>query len=297
MKGTMNPVNRIHQWSAPILLVLIGLAVTVGCTHQPTTPPKTIYQSGLNTVRLEKDPESTINTHPASLTPTELGTLLRGVRVWERRNALHRLFVGQADKTRGFRDEEIAILAPALAKALSQATPSDRVSYHLSHATEHGEEETTTGWVSLRDPILHLSVSEAHDRHGPGPDIGKYDRQMPNVPERSPAFDATFEPEEYLVKVISGGRLFAPDQREELQIRYREALSVMPAQPGLERDSKVAPERHEQNGCSMSILVDGSDSVDALKERAEAGGHGCVEHWSKLGIHIRAPLLAPHQSL
>ena len=41
MKGTMNPVNRIHQWSAPILLVLIGLAVTVGCTHQPTTPPKT----------------------------------------------------------------------------------------------------------------------------------------------------------------------------------------------------------------------------------------------------------------
>ena len=47
----------------------------------------------------------------------------------------------------------------------------------------------------------------------------------------------------------------------------------------------------------MAILVVGGDSVGAITERAYAGGHGCVEHWSKLGIHIRAPLLAPHQSL
>ena len=91
---------------------------------------------------------------------------------------------------------------------------------------------------------LHLALREAHDRHGPGPDISKYDRQMPNVPERSPAFDATFEPEEYLVKVRSGGSVFAPDQQEELIIRYREALAALPAQPGLERDNKPTPERH-----------------------------------------------------
>ena len=30
----------------------------------------------------------------------------------------------------------------------------------------------------------------------------------------------------------------------------------------------------------MSILVVGGDSVDGIKERAQAGGHGCVEHWS-----------------
>ena len=50
------------------------------------------------------------------------------------------------------------------------------------------------------------------------------------------------EPEEFLVKVSSGSRLFAPDQREEIQIRYREALSSMPVQPGLERGS----EKHSQ---------------------------------------------------
>ncbi len=244
MNGIGHPQQPTLFRGANLLFAFIGVMVAAGCAAQAPTPPKTVYQSGLNQVRIEKDPASTTNAHPASLSATEVGTLLRGVRVWERRNALHRLFVGQADKTRAFRDGEIAVLAPALAKALSQASPTDRVYYHLSHATEHGEEETSTGWLSIQDATLHLALREAHDRHGPGPDISKYDRQMPNVPERSPAFDATFEPEEYLLKVRSGGGLFAPDQQEELLIRYREALAAMPAQPGLERDNKPAPERH-----------------------------------------------------
>jgi hypothetical protein len=151
------------------------------------------------------------------------------------------LFSGQADRTRAFRDEEIILLAPALSKALAQATPTQRIYFHLSHTTDQGEEETTTGWLAVRGTILSLSVSEVHDQHSPGPDISKYDRQMPNVPERSAAFDVTFEPEEYLAKVSSGGRLFAPDQREELQILYREALSAMPIQPGLDQDRKIKP--------------------------------------------------------
>ncbi|MCE7977491.1 MAG: hypothetical protein DYH03_10160 [Nitrospira sp. NTP1] len=244
MNGINHSKQRTATRRATLILALVGVVMATGCASPATTPPKTVYQSGLNQVRIERDPASTTNAHPASLSATEVGTLLRGVRIWERRNALHRLFVGQADRTRAFRDGEIAILAPALANALSQASPTDRVYYHLSHATEHGEEETSTGWLSVQDTTLHLALREAHDRHGPGPDISKYDRQMPNVPERSPAFDATFEPEEFLVKVRSGGGLFAPDQQEELLIRYRDALSAMPAQPGLERDNKLVPERH-----------------------------------------------------
>ncbi len=244
MNGIGHPEHRTFSRRGNLLLAVIAAAIATGCAAQPPAPAKTVYQSGLNQVRIERDPTSTTNAHPASLTATEIGTLLRGVRVWERRNALHRLFVGQADKTRAFRDWEIAVLAPAMAKALSQASPADLVYYHLSHATEHGEEETSTGWLSIQDATLHLALREAHDRHGPGPDISKYDRQMPNVPERSPAFDATFEPEEFLVNVRSGGGLFAPDQQEELIIRYRDALSAMPAQPGLERDNKPVSEQH-----------------------------------------------------
>ena len=229
-----NNLTRRSAWPLRALFLITTMSVVTGCASQPLTPQKTIYESGLNTVRLEGDPDSTSNSHPAVLTATEVGTLLRGVRSWERRNVFHRLFSGQADRTRAFRDEEIIVLAPALSKALAQATPTQRVYFHLSHATDQGEEETTTGWLSIRGSLLYLSLSEVHDRHGPGPDIGKYDRQMPNVPESTAEFDVTFEPEEYLANVRSGGRLFAPDQREELQILYREALSAMPIQPGLD---------------------------------------------------------------
>ena len=238
----MNSINHSSNphslRSIQALFLLIGLTMIAGCASQPLAPQKTIYESGLNTIRLERDPDSTSNSHPTALTPTEIGTLLRGVRSWERRNVIHQLFSGQADRTRAFRDEEIIVLAPALSKALAQATPAQRAYFHLSHATDQGDEETTNGWLSVRGPILSLSFSEVHDRHSPGPDISKYDRQMPNVPERSAAFDVTFEPEEYLVKVSSTARFWAPDQQEELQIRYREALGSIPVQPDLEKSNR-----------------------------------------------------------
>ena len=240
MKSAQYDQNRFVSWSLRVSAVIVGISLLAGCASKPLAPKKPIHQSGLNTVLLEPDPDSTTNTHPASLTATEVGTLLRGVRSWERRNALHRLFAGPSDRRRVFRDEEINILAHPLSKALAQAAPSERIYFHLSHPTDQGNEETTTGWISVRDQILYLSLSEAHDQHGPGPDISKYERQLPNVPEASAEFDVTFEPEEYLAKVRSAGRLFAPDQREELQIRYRDALSNMPAQPGLDRNKDVS---------------------------------------------------------
>ena len=223
------------------LLVLIVVMAGAGCASTPEAAPKIIYESGRNQVRLVKDPDSASNAHPASLTPAEVGTLLRSVRSWERRNFVHRLFAGEADRNRAFRNEEIALLAPALSKALAQAAPDERVYFHLSHATDQGDEESTTGWLTIREDTLFLSLSEVHDRHGPEPDISKYDRQMPNVPEQSSGFDVTFEPEEYLIKVKSRGNLFAPDQREELQIKYREALAALPTYPGLEPRTQHKP--------------------------------------------------------
>jgi hypothetical protein len=112
------------------------------------------------------------------------------------------------------------------------------VYFNLSHATDQGDQETTTGWVSVQGPILHLIISAVHTRHGPGPDISKYDRQLPNIPEASALFDVTFEPEYYLAKASSSPRFWAPDQREELQILYQDALVGLTVQPAPERDGK-----------------------------------------------------------
>jgi hypothetical protein len=214
-------------------VILVGALATftIGCAGQAPRPASTVTEEGLNTVHLEPDQDGKLNTHPAHLTPQEIGTLLRGVRVWEKRNFIHRLLAGPAPKMRAFRDDEIEFLAPALSKALAQAAPDQQVYFRISHADPRGVEETTSGWLFIREPNLHLLLSEVHDKHAPGPDISKYDRQMPDVPEVSSDFDVTFEPEEYLVAVKSGGRWFVPDQREELIIRYRDALPSLPAHP------------------------------------------------------------------
>ena len=233
--------NPQLMWPTRTLFVIVGLLLLTGCASTPVSQPKSIYESGLSTVRLEQDSDSISNSHPATLTPTQMGTLLRGVRAWERRNFIHRLFAGEADRTRAFRNEEIAALAAPLSKALAQAAPTERVYFHLSHATDQGDEETTTGWVSIRGSILHLTISGVHDRHSPGPDISKYDRQLPNIPEASALHDVTFEPEEFLAEAVSRTRFWAPDQREELQIRFREALAALPVYPGLEPRQQIKP--------------------------------------------------------
>ena len=213
------------------VVVLMAILSTVGCAKQAPQHITPVSEEGLNVVRIETTSGTERNTQPVALTPSEVGTILRGVRVWEERNVIHCLVSGQAPKTRAFRDDELAFLAPAISRALAQAGPSDRVYFHMSHATSTGEEETTTGWIFVRDPILHVVLSEAHDRHGPGPNISRYDRQMPDIPPTSGSFNATFEPEQYLAKVRSGGGWFSADQREELLIRYRDALPTLPIHP------------------------------------------------------------------
>jgi hypothetical protein len=231
MKGMHARIGRLGQGLLGVIALGVWLA---GCASAPAARTTAVIEEGRDIVRLEQVPGAGPYSHPVKLTADEIKTLLRGVRSWERRNVIHRLLLGEADKKRAFREDEIATLAPRLSKALAQAGPGERVYFHLSRATESGDEETTTGWIYVRDPILNLVLSEVHDIHGPQPDIGKYDRQMPNIPEVPGPFNVTFEPEEYLVKVESVSPWFSPEQQERLEIDYRKALPVLsPSQSGM----------------------------------------------------------------
>ncbi|MGH7231965.1 MAG: hypothetical protein ACREJU_11500 [Nitrospiraceae bacterium] len=209
------------------VLVILCLAVA-GCVAAPPSPGAVLWESGRDQVRLDTDAGGNRNSHPAALTPSQVGTLLRGVRAGERRGWIHRLASGEAVKTRAFRDDEIEVLAVPLANALAKAGPAEQVSFHLSQSDPTGGEVTTTGWIFVREPLLYLQLSEVHDLHGPDPDISKYMRNMPDVPTAPVPFDVTFEPQDYLDKEVSKGSWWAPDQLEELHIRYREALAVLP---------------------------------------------------------------------
>ena len=199
----MEQINGRFKRPATLGLTVVLLAtagvIASGCARQAPVQTAAVLEGGRDVVRTERSPAgASLNSHPINLTPHEISTLLRGVRVWERRNVIHELLMGKADKKRAFREDEISVLAPALSRGLAQATQSDRVYFHLSHPTETGDEETTTGWAYVREPLLYLALTEVHDKHGPQPDISKYDRQLPNIPEVPGPFNVTFEPEEYL---------------------------------------------------------------------------------------------------
>jgi len=237
MAGSQLSLARYGGWSLGLILLPLTLW-SVGCATKPPVEGKPILEEGRNSVSIVPDPAKEPNSHPVQLTPSQTATLLRGVRVWDRRNILHRLAMGEAERKRAFRDDEIEQLAKPLSEALAKAGPNERVVFHLSRVTEAGEEETTAGWLYVREPILYLGFSEVHDRHSPTPDISKYDRRMPDVPEQSGAFNVIFEPEEYVVEVVSGFRWWSAAQNEEIAIRYRKALEAMPAHPIRETNGK-----------------------------------------------------------
>ncbi len=121
MNRYQNNFRQWPPWPLRTLFLLVCLSIAAGCASQPVSSSRTIYEAGLNTVRLEHDPDSASNAHPVTLTAAEVGTLLRGVRASERRNIVQRLIFGQADQTRAFRKEEIAVLALPLSIVLALA--------------------------------------------------------------------------------------------------------------------------------------------------------------------------------
>ena len=100
MRRIRESTNPMSRWQWRTMVMILGLSVVTGCASQPAGPIRAIHQSGQNTVWLEPDPDSTTNTHPVALTPTEVGTVLRGVRTWEQRNVIHRLFAARASEKR-----------------------------------------------------------------------------------------------------------------------------------------------------------------------------------------------------
>jgi hypothetical protein len=111
--------------------------------------------------------------------------LLRGVRASERRNIVHRLLFGQPDRTRAFRKEEIAVLALLLSMALSLAEPTERVYFNLSHVTDQGDQETITGWISIRGPVLHMTNQRFAQ---PARPWARYQQVRPTTAEHSRSF-------------------------------------------------------------------------------------------------------------
>src|SRR5439155_13223797 len=99
-----------------------------------------------------------------------------------------------------FRDEEVALLAPRLADALSQARPNEIVTYYLSQPQTSIKREITSGGLYVKQNDLHFILGNRRIIYGI-PAYGMvYDRRYPTRPTAAKGFDLVFDPSSAVVK-------------------------------------------------------------------------------------------------
>ena len=188
------------------LLILNGLSLmAVGCAgSRPTTP---IHEAPLGTVFLESVSDTSFQAaHPIKLSETMVADILRGVHTKEKTGLL--LLLGKALKStnlndiRTFSEDDIAFLTPHMTTALAQATPNQRVGFHIYSTPEISQSpkinpnrETTSGYVFADGLSLHFTLTQYRYRPGqksnasqkeprPLPDTdGLRDREVTFLPE------------------------------------------------------------------------------------------------------------------
>ncbi len=180
-------------------LMVIGCAAT-----RPSTP---IHEAALGTVFLENVSDTSFQAaHPIKLSETTVADILRGVHTKEKTGLL--LLLGKALKStnlndiRTFSEDDISLLTPHIAAALAQATPNQRVGFHvystpdISQAQKVGQNrETTSGYLFADGLSLHFTLTQYRYRPGkksnasskeprPLPDTdGLRDREVTFLPE------------------------------------------------------------------------------------------------------------------
>lgn len=207
----------------------ISLATLLACAPAQFTT-LTVYESPHSFVRLEVDrtlAQGNNHSHPASLSPDLLATVLQGVMVQE---PLTRLpFYDDLSVPRqhpAFSESDIAFWAPLLSLALSKATPDEIVTFYQSAKGSGTAREVTSGGLFVDREQLHIVLSNLQSAAHYAADAGVVDTQDDRLtPLRSMAPQRghlRFVPESAQVGPSNRGlmRAFAPDHRE-LVVLYK----------------------------------------------------------------------------
>jgi hypothetical protein len=150
----------------PGLVVLMVVALLLGFTACQNRPFLTgsIYEDQSLFVRLAVD--QTVgggHSHPASMTAEEMATVLSGLMVEEPGSLMPSVPFPGKDKEPprhpAFRMEEIALLAPLLAKGLNTARPEEIVTFYWITQQPAPIEHVTSGGVFIDGDHLHFLLS------------------------------------------------------------------------------------------------------------------------------------------
>lgn len=194
-------------WIMTGLLALYSI-LSVGCAA-PHVPARIIYEDPVNFVRLEEDSEvlaewpPSHHTHPFTIEPDKLRTILSGLKVQEHWIALQRWMRGESPLVPAFTEEELTLLSVRLSEALAEAKANERVTFYLSQPQTFARRIITTGGFYVHGTELHIILGNWRIIYGI-PAYGMiYDRRYPMRPTAAKGFDLRFQPAEAVVPMKS----------------------------------------------------------------------------------------------
>ncbi len=191
-----------------LIFALTSTFLLFGCAA-PHVPSRIIYEDPVNFVRLEEDSEvlpewpPSHHTHPFTLEPEKLRTILSGLKVQEHGIALQRWWRGESPLVPAFTDEELALLSAYISEALAEAKHNERVTFYLSQPQTFARRIITTGGLYVQGNELHMLLGNWRIIYGI-PAYGMiYDRRYPMRPTAAKGFDLIFQPSDAVIPMKS----------------------------------------------------------------------------------------------
>ncbi len=206
MKGERFLRSFFEKGGAHLLLFTFYFSLTLAGCAIPQVPSRPVYEDPVNFIRLERDPyvldeaPYTKHNHPYQISAGDLERILRGISVKQRRIGPVVWVAGEATPEQAFNEQELGLLAPKLAEALSRAQYNERVTFYMSLPQTSIKRVITSGGLYLRDQRLHFLLGNHRIVYGI-PAYGMvYDRRYPMRPTAAKGFDLLFQPADAVIK-------------------------------------------------------------------------------------------------
>lgn len=183
----------------PSILVLLLTLLIAGC-KTGSQLDMAILESPQGAVYLERIPTSQFQAaHPIRLDSQLIARVLQGVTVREDNGLLQSFGMGQKPVVPAFSETDIAFLAPAIAKGLSQAAADQQIGFRLTRIEENAYRERTGAGIGSSDPpaywasksttagrlfvygrSLYLTLHQFRHRPEPADSIDMPNRRLPD---------------------------------------------------------------------------------------------------------------------
>jgi len=205
MRGRAVGAPKQSMGAAGLALLLLGLSVG-GCARLPYTT-YVVQKDPRVAVMIQHEVNPANYTHPIELSLDELGGILNGFSVREKKRLPLRWFAEETPPQKIFRLDELQVLVPPLREALEKAGPDERVYFQLLAPGPNPayDRDVTAGWIAVRDPYFYLALDYFHTKL-PVRKFDRYDYNFPLVPEAPHAYLLYFEPGRFWVSEPTSGR-------------------------------------------------------------------------------------------